>query len=70
MLEAQKVKEYPFTSTQHIERTDWEVFIVQIAKEIAEEQTPKRLLIVRSKLYELLTHCIPPEVILKALSLF
>lgn len=31
------------------------------------EQTPKRLLEVRAKLYELLVHCIPPEVIMRRL---
>lgn len=32
---------------------------------ILQEQSPQRVMEVRSKLYELLTHCIPPTVILK-----
>jgi hypothetical protein len=48
-------------------RVDWEEYIIQVAKEITEEQSPKRLLLVRSRLYELLSHCIPPEIILKVI---
>ena len=32
---------------------------------IVQEQSPGRVMEVRSKLYELLSHCIPPTVILK-----
>lgn len=32
---------------------------------IVEQQTPQRLLEIRARLYELLTHCIPPEIIIK-----
>lgn len=32
---------------------------------IIQEQTPQRVMEVRAKLYELLTHCIPPTIILK-----
>jgi len=69
MLEANKVKQYPFQPHQIIERADWEDYIALISNEIIEEQSPKRLLSIRTKLYELLTHCIPPEIILKNLSL-
>ncbi len=47
---------------------DWEALIAQIAKEIMEEHTPARVLQVRSKLYDLLTHCIPATTILKTLT--
>jgi replication factor C subunit 3/5 len=30
-----------------------------------EEQSPKRILQVRTKIYSLMTNCIPPELILK-----
>ena len=33
-----------------------------------EERTPQRILQVRAKLYDLLTHCIPATVILKTLT--
>ncbi len=42
MLEAAKVKQYPLQPDQLIEKADWEEFIIQLGKEIAEEQSPKR----------------------------
>ena len=33
--------------------------------DIMGEQSPRRLILVRKKLYELLANCIPPDVILK-----
>ncbi|EGX47888.1 Replication factor C (RF-C) subunit [Orbilia oligospora] len=47
---------------------DWEALISQIADEIMAEHSPARILQVRAKLYDLLTHCIPPTVILKTLT--
>lgn len=44
---------------------DWEALIAQIADEIMAEHTPARILQVRAKLYDLLSHCIPPTTILK-----
>lgn len=44
---------------------DWEALVAQIADEIMAEHTPARLLQVRAKLYDLLSHCIPPTTILK-----
>lgn len=48
-----------------IQLCDWEVFLQQTAARILQEQSPQRLLEVRGRLYELLTHCIPPDIILK-----
>ena len=45
---------------------DWEALIEVIAKEIVEERSPARILQVRAKLYDLLTHCIPATTVLKA----
>ncbi|KAJ3068714.1 Subunit of heteropentameric Replication factor C (RF-C) [Podochytrium sp. JEL0797] len=67
MLESAKVRYYPFMVDQPIPLTDWENYIHETARVIVEEQTPKRLQDVRGRLYELLTHCIAPEVILKTL---
>jgi len=67
--EAAKVHHNTLTAATPLELPDWEEFIVLLAKEIAEEQSPRRLLAVRSKLYELLSHCIPPEIIFKRLTL-
>lgn len=44
---------------------DWEALIEVIAKEMIEERSPARILQVRAKLYDLLTHCIPATTVLK-----
>jgi replication factor C subunit 3/5 len=44
---------------------DWEALISQVADEIMAEHSPARILQVRAKLYDLLSHCIPPTTILK-----
>jgi replication factor C subunit 3/5 len=44
---------------------DWEALISQIADEILAERSAARILQVRAKLYDLLTHCIPASTILK-----
>jgi replication factor C subunit 3/5 len=35
---------------------------------VLQEQTPDRVMLVRGKFYELLTHCIPPTIILKTVA--
>jgi replication factor C subunit 3/5 len=47
---------------------DWEALISLVATEILAEHSPARILQVRAKLYDLLTHCIPPTTILKTLT--
>ncbi|ELR24424.1 replication factor C (activator 1) 3, putative [Acanthamoeba castellanii str. Neff] len=69
MLQATHTAKYPFEKGQRVEMTDWEEFIVRLAQFIIDEQSPKRLMDVRNQLYELLSHCIPPEVIIKKLAL-
>nr|AFK43839.1 unknown [Medicago truncatula] len=66
-FETCRVQQYPFTDKQTIPPMDWEEYISEIASDIMKEQSPKRLFQVRGKLYELLTNCIPPEIILKRL---
>lgn len=44
---------------------DWEALIEQIAQMIMAEHTPARILEVRAKFYDLLTHCIPATTVLK-----
>ncbi|XP_041534290.1 replication factor C subunit 3-like [Microtus oregoni] len=67
MCEACRVQQYPFTEDQEIPETDWEVYLRETANAIVSQQTPQRLLEVHWRLYELLTHCIPPEMIMKGL---
>lgn len=62
--------DWSFYSDQITEKTpipppDWEALIEVIAKEMIEERSPARILQVRAKLYDLLTHCIPATTILK-----
>lgn len=68
MTEACKVNQYPFTDDQPIDDFDWEVYLKETAKMIVQEQTPKKLLEVRGRLYELLVHCIPPDLIFVGLT--
>ncbi|KAF8245238.1 P-loop containing nucleoside triphosphate hydrolase protein [Wilcoxina mikolae CBS 423.85] len=47
---------------------DYEALITQIADEILAEHTPARIMQVRAKMYDLLSHCIPATTILKLLT--
>lgn len=49
---------------------DWEALISVVADDILAERSPARILQVRERLYDLLTHCIPPTTVLKVLSPF
>lgn len=48
-----------------IAKPDWETYCHKVADLIVQEQSPARVMEVRAKFYELLSHCIPPTVILK-----
>ncbi|XP_043257615.1 replication factor C subunit 3-like [Colletes gigas] len=67
MLEACKVEQYPFTENQKITEPDWQVYIRNTANMMVSEQSPKELLKIRNRLYELLTHAIPCDLIFKGL---
>ncbi|CAP70719.1 uncharacterized protein PODANS_3_7820 [Podospora anserina S mat+] len=68
MLEGVYAQNEKVTDDTPIPPPDWEGLIEQIAQEIMAEHTSARILQVRSKLYDLLTHCIPPTTILKTLT--
>lgn len=61
------MQQYPFTADQEAPETDWEVCLRETTNSVVSQQTPHGLLEVRGRLYELLTHCIPPEIIIKGL---
>lgn len=65
MLESSKVQRYPFAPDQAISAPDWERYCSSVVTDICTEQSPKQLLVVRSKLYQLLINCIPATVIIK-----
>jgi replication factor C subunit 3/5 len=48
-----------------IAKPDWETYCHKVADLIVQEQSPTRVMEVRAKFYELLSHCIPPTIILK-----
>lgn len=49
----------------NIAKPDWETYCHKVADLIVQEQSPERVMQVRAKFYELLSHCIPPTIILK-----
>ncbi|VVC91428.1 unnamed protein product [Leptidea sinapis] len=67
MCEACKVQQYPFKSDQKIPEPDWQQFIRETASMILSEQSPKKLGEVRQKLYELIIHGVPPDMIFAGL---
>lgn len=70
MLEASKVQAQgsALTKEMPVQLPDWEVYIARLAREILQEQSPSRLIAARDMLYELLTNCIPPDVIMQVLA--
>jgi replication factor C subunit 3/5 len=67
-MEACRIQQYPFTADQAVQVADWERYIAGMAREIAKEQSPQKLLQTREKLFELLTNCIPADEIIKCLA--
>ncbi|KAI0749444.1 P-loop containing nucleoside triphosphate hydrolase protein [Daedaleopsis nitida] len=51
-----------------IAKPDWETYCHKVAEMIVQEQSPARVMEVRAKLYELLSHCIPPSVVIKTIA--
>ncbi|GAB7329930.1 hypothetical protein MBLNU13_g01634t1 [Cladosporium sp. NU13] len=68
MYEAVHAQNDQITEKTPIPPPDWEALIEVIAKDMIEERSPARILQVRAKLYDLLTHCIPATTILKTLT--
>ena len=69
MLEACHLhKRDGLTKETPVQKTDWEIFIKQLAQDISTEQTPQKLMAAREKIYDLLVNCIPAHVILKTLA--
>ncbi|XP_052280191.1 replication factor C subunit 3-like [Dreissena polymorpha] len=67
LCETCRVQQYPFSGDQTVSEPDWEVYLRETAHMIVQQQSPKRLFEVRGRLYELLTHCILADVIMKGL---
>lgn len=43
-LEVSKLQNYPFQPDQQVQRMDWELYVAEIASDILQEQSPKRLM--------------------------
>jgi len=63
LAESCRVQNPTLQANQDIQELDWEVYLKETASLIVKEQSPRRLLEVRGRLYELISHCIPPDVI-------
>lgn len=66
-LEACKAAQHPLTADQAVRVSDWEYYVDDMARLLLEEQSPARLLLLRNKTYELLSNCIPPELVMRTL---
>jgi len=68
VLEALKMQSTDLSKPLAIAKPDWETYCVKVANMIIEDQSPARVMEVRAKLYELLSHCIPPTIIIKTIA--
>ncbi|KAF2096787.1 replication factor C subunit 5 [Rhizodiscina lignyota] len=68
MYEAVHAQNETVSENTPIPPPDWEALIAQVADDIIKEHTPQQIMIVRAKLYDLLTHCIPATMVLKTLT--
>ncbi|KAF7362416.1 AAA domain-containing protein [Mycena venus] len=68
VLEALKMQSPDLSGPLTIAKPDWETYCQKVAVLIVTEQTPARVMEIRTKFYELLSHCIPPTVILKTIA--
>lgn len=60
--------QYPFTADQEINEPDWEQYIRETSRMIIQQQNPEKIITIRERLYELLCHCIPPNIIFRSLT--
>ncbi|XP_078489558.1 replication factor C subunit 3-like [Ciona intestinalis] len=67
MSETCRVQHVPLAADQTIMEPDWELYLKETANMIVSEQSPRRLLEIRNRVYELLTKCIPPDAIMRGL---
>lgn len=68
VFEAMKMQSPDLSGSLQIAKPDWETYCYKVADMIIQEQTPQRVMDVRAKLYELLSHCIPATVVLKTIA--
>ncbi|KAI0034743.1 P-loop containing nucleoside triphosphate hydrolase protein [Vararia minispora EC-137] len=67
-LEALRMQNPLFSEPITVAKPDWETYCQRVGDMIVQEQSPARVMEVRAKYYELLSHCIPPTVIIKTVA--
>lgn len=65
VFEAMRMQRPDLSGDIEVAKPDWETYCGKVADAILQEQTAQRLLEIRAKIYELLSHCIPPTVVMK-----
>uniref|UniRef100_A0A914ZSP4 AAA+ ATPase domain-containing protein n=1 Tax=Parascaris univalens TaxID=6257 RepID=A0A914ZSP4_PARUN len=63
MVEAIRVQSCMSEENQFLPEPDWEVYLKETARMILQQQSAENLLKVRSRIYECISRCIPPNVI-------
>lgn len=67
LLESTYSKNKDLKNVAKPDRYNWDLFIQQIANEVLEQQSPKKLLEIREKFFKLTTHSIPSDLIFRKL---
>ena len=67
VLESCRVKCSQFDENMEIKAYDWEIYIQRLAALLCENQSPATMITARDMLYDLLTNCIPGDLILRTL---
>jgi replication factor C subunit 3/5 len=67
MCETAYVAQYPFSNNQEVNEPDWEIYLRETARMIVQQQNIEKIVQIRERLYELLCHCIPADIIFKGL---
>lgn len=69
VFEAMRMQHPDLSGDVEVAKPDWETYCGKVADAILQEQTAQKLLDIRAKIYELLSHCIPPTVVMKVCEL-
>jgi len=67
MCETCKIDQYPFTEDQQILEPDWKVYVRETANLMINEQTTQQVMEIRKRMYELISKCIPVDMIIRVL---
>lgn len=60
----------PIQENMDLPRPDWECKVAEISNLAMLQQNPKQVLLIRNIFYDLLSHCIPPQLLLYSLLTF